>query len=108
TRAVAARFDSGRQYRVDEGGGPLSVPPGVPVLDVCDLVDSSGGRPGDCGLRADDSAAVACHRVVEQGRAGAAGAAGVESARSVGPGAGGTAGDAGGKSAAAARCGEAA
>ena len=57
-RPGAPGSDPGGQPRADEGGGPVQVPAGLPVLDVRDLVDSprrSRGRsptsPGPSGFR---------------------------------------------------------
>ena len=46
-RASVPRSHPGRQHRPDEGGGQVRVPSRVQVLDVCDVVDSSGDHPID-------------------------------------------------------------
>ena len=40
--------DPGRQYRPDEGGGQVRIPPRLQVLDLCHLVDPPGDHPLDC------------------------------------------------------------
>src|SRR6202165_4731729 len=42
TRPAITRSDPGRQYRPDEGGRQIRIPPRLQVLDLRDLVDSAG------------------------------------------------------------------
>ena len=51
SRLVVSGSDPGRQYRTDEGRGSLPVPPRIPLLDLRDLVDPPGHRPGGRRLR---------------------------------------------------------
>ena len=46
-RPAVPRSDSGRQYRPDEGGRQVRVPPRLQVLDLCDMVDPAGDHPLD-------------------------------------------------------------
>ena len=46
-RPAVPRPDPGRQYRPDEGGRQVRVPPRLQVLDLCDLVDPAGDHPLD-------------------------------------------------------------
>ncbi len=47
SRAAIPRPDPGRQYRPDEGGRQIRVPPRLQILDLCDLVDPPGDHPLD-------------------------------------------------------------
>lgn len=40
--------DSGRQYRLDEGRRQIRISPWLQILDLCDMVDSSGDYAFDC------------------------------------------------------------
>jgi RNA polymerase primary sigma factor len=46
-RPAIPRSDPGRQYRPDEGGRQIRIPPRLQVLDLCDLVDPAGDHPLD-------------------------------------------------------------
>ena len=46
-RPAVPRPDPGRQYRPDEGGRQIRIPPRLQVLDLCDVVDPAGDHPLD-------------------------------------------------------------
>ena len=52
-RSAVPRPHSGGQHRPDEGRRQVRVPPRLQVLDLCDVVDSPGDHPRDCGPGAD-------------------------------------------------------
>ena len=41
-RPAVPRPDPGRQYRADEGGGQIRIPPRLQILHLCDVVDPPG------------------------------------------------------------------
>ena len=47
SRPAVPRSDPGRQYRPDEGGRQVRVPPRLQVLDLRDMVDQAGDHPLD-------------------------------------------------------------